>query len=404
MRLDLLLDREPFLEIFSKTLSSYLFNRFNWDGEVRWNKREPQDNKSFFVNTKLNLIYPQTFDVNILRQLASEYSYNPNFILGIAQRFYAYFAISKPVQEFLSAYYLSINPLPEVCNHWCILPGNNGIRIVDVKGDECIVLQKNGFNEKYMRNLISLRKQYPDLPGPRLFRFNLADGWYAEERISGLPLNRLGDKLRIASALESARKSMVELYDQTSSSVDFAVWSNMISKNIYHELNDLVDEYPLSLRIQIKCFVKNLISHLAEIHSQEQDLEIVQSHGDFQPANILIPSCSDQGSFYLIDWEYTEKRCRWYDAMVFELRSRSPKGLAHRISHWLSNNDCAFNSIKWCGIDQTVVSARFAVGTFLLEELLFRFSDTSIPGSHHPNKEFLRFIDELLSINMESFS
>ena len=62
-------------------------------------------------------------------------------------------------------------------------------------------------------------------------------------------------------------------------------------------------------------------------------VDTAQSHGDFQPANILIPTVSDQRNVYLIDWEYTDKRCRWYDAMVFVLNSRSPIGLAGRVHH-----------------------------------------------------------------------
>jgi len=143
---------------------------------------------------------------------------------------------------------------------------------------------------------------------------------------------------------------------------------------------------------------------LAEFHKEEKPIDIVQSHGDFQPANIIIPTVSDQRLVYLIDWEYTEKRCRWYDAMVFELHSRSPVGLASRISEWLSDENIAFLSIQWCGIDKTGSSARYIVATFLLEDLLLRLVDTTIPGLRQPNSGFLRFIDELLSVNLGSSS
>jgi thiamine kinase-like enzyme len=147
-----------------------------------------------------------------------------------------------------------------------------------------------------------------------------------------------------------------------------------------------------------------LVLHLAEFHKAEKLVDIVQSHGDFQPANILIPTVSDQRSVYLIDWEYTEKRCRCYDAMVFELHSRYPIGLASRISQWLSDENIAYQSIKWCGLDKTESFSRYVMATFMLEDLLFRLAETTIPKLQEPNKGFLSFIDELLSVNLDTFS
>ena len=166
----------------------------------------------------------------------------------------------------------------------------------------------------------------------------------------------------------------------------------------------LPEIYPWSLRQQVTHSVKNLASLLVEIHTVEKMVDTVQSHGDFQPANILIPTVSDQRSVYLIDWEYTDKRCRWYDAMVFELHSRSPIGLASRIHQWLSDENRAYQSIEWCGLDQTESFSRYVIVTFLLEDLLFRLADTTIPGLRQPDKGFLTFIDQLSLVNLDSFS
>ena len=404
MRLDLLLDREPFAEVFSRTFSTYLTNYFNWSGKIFWQRSKPLVQNYFLVNKKLNLIYPQTLNTKTLRLLAYEYTYHPNFIRRMAQRLYVHFAVSMPLRKLLSSNYVLIHPFPKKCNNICILPGNNSIRIIDIENNECIVLQKDGFNKNYMRNLIRLRQQYPKLPGPRLFRSDISVGWYAEERVQGLPLNRLDDDLQITSAINSARQSMLHLYNQTSSQVDFSIWRRSITRKIYAAVDNLPEVYSLSLRKQVKSFVKKLIMHLAEPHKEEKLIDIVQSHGDFQPANILIPTVYDQRSVYLIDWEYTQKRCRYYDAMVFELRSRSPIGLANRISQWLSDENLAYQSIKWCGLDQTESFDRYVIATFLLEDLLFRLVDTKIPELRKPNKGFLSFIDELLSLKLVSFA
>jgi len=404
MRLDLLLDREPFAEVFSRTFSAYLTNRFNWSGEIRWERSKPSLQNYFLVNTKLNLIYPQTLNTNTLRLLASEYAYHPNWFRRIAQRLYVRYAVSTRLRRLFSSYYVSIHPFPKKWTNLCILPGNNSIRIIDIENNECIVLQKDGYNKNHMRNLTHLRKQYPELPGPRLFWSNPSIGWYAEERIEGLPLNRMDDDLRITRAVNNAKQSMLYLYNQTSSKVECSVWRRSITQKIYVAVDNLPKIYSCLLRKQVKSFVKRLVLHLAEFHKAEKLVDIVQSHGDFQPANILIPTVSDQRSVYLIDWEYTEKRCRCYDAMVFELHSRYPIGLASRISQWLSDENIAYQSIKWCGLDKTESFSRYVMATFMLEDLLFRLAETTIPKLQGPNKGFLSFIGELLSVNLDTFS
>mgnify|MGYP001272244512 CR=1 FL=1 len=90
--------------------------------------------------------------------------------------------------------------------------------------------------------------------------------------------------------------------------------------------------------------------------------------------------------------------------MVFELHSRSPTGLASRIHQWLSNESQAYQSIEWCGLYQTEFFSRYVIATFLLEDLLFRLADTTIPGLRQPDKGFLTFINELSLVNLDSFS
>ena len=401
MRLDLLLDREPFKEVFSRTLSGYLASQFSWSGKICWQRSKPLLQNYFLVNKKLNLIYPQTLNTQTLRLMASEYGFHPNLIRRKVQQLYVHYAITIPLRSLLSTYYVLTDPLPVVCANWCIIPGNSSIRIVDLENNECIVLQKDGFNKNHMRDLINIRKQYPELPGPKIYRSNLTAGWYVEERIQGLPLNRLGDNLRIKNATNSARQSMLHLYKQTSSKVDFLLWRQSVTQKINDALDRLPEIYPSSLRQQVTNSVNNLVSFLVKIHTVGMMVDTAQSHGDFQPANILIPTVSDQRNVYLIDWEYTDKRCRWYDAMVFELNSRSPIGLAGRVHQWLSNEDQAYQSVEWCGLNKVESFSRYVIFTFLLEDLLFRLVDTTIPGLRKPDKGFLTFVDELSLIKLD---
>ena len=253
-----------------------------------------------------------------------------------------------------------------------------------------------------MRERLLLRGQHPELPGPKLFRFDSSEGWYAEERIHGLPLNRLNNGRRIQEAINRAQQSMLHLYDQTSSEQGYREWKYSIIQQIDAAVEGLPAVYSESLRKQILSTVEMLSSVCFDVDVEGRIIETVQTHGDFQPANILIPTDSDQSSVYLIDWEYTAKRCRWYDALVFELHSRSPKGFADRVSQWLLDKHRAFQLIEWCGLDQTEFLPKFVVASFLLEDLLLRLGDATIPGLLQPNKGFLVFVDELSSVNLDS--
>ena len=114
MRLDLLLDREPFKEVFSRTLSGYLASQFSWSGKICWQRSKPLLQNYFLVNKKLNLIYPQTLNTQTLRLMASEYAFHPNLIRRKVQQLYVHYAITIPLRSLLSTYYVLTDPLPVV--------------------------------------------------------------------------------------------------------------------------------------------------------------------------------------------------------------------------------------------------------------------------------------------------
>jgi hypothetical protein len=180
----------------------------------------------------------------------------------------------------------------------------------------------------------------------------------------------------------------------------YSEWKESITQKIASAVDELPAVYEDQLRKHILKITEMLSSIVPDADSVYRSIETVQTHGDFQPANILIPTDHDRASVYIIDWEYTARRCRWYDALVFELRSRFPQGLAKRVKYWLFNKHHAFHSIEWCGLDQTEFSSKFVVVSFLLEDLLLRLGDTTIPGLLQPNKGFLTFFDELSSVNL----
>jgi hypothetical protein len=117
------------------------------------------------------------------------------------------------------------------------------------------------------------------------------------------------------------------------------------------------------------------VEGLAERSAALGTTELARSHGDFQPGNVLIDV--DAGRVLLTDWEHTGVRFRWYDPLVWGLRSRFAGGLEGRVARFLSTGDL------WGGAGQLLpreASDRpwreSALALFLLEELAWIAEDS----------------------------
>ena len=165
MKLDQLLKREDFKEIFTSTLSKYLMLSENWEGKITWGIHRKNSLK-LIVNKNINLIFPSISNSRDIKFLAKEYSYHSNLLRKLAQSFYIYCSLSKYFRKTLASDYISIEPSPEALVNICILPGNHSIRIVNLTSKVCIVISKIGFKASKLERAISIRNSFPNLPGP----------------------------------------------------------------------------------------------------------------------------------------------------------------------------------------------------------------------------------------------
>jgi len=400
MRLDLLLAREPFAETFSKTLSVYLKRSLGWKGRIEWLCKNnlpinlPVGN--FLLNDKLNLIYPSRMSSTTLRQLGAEYIYHPNLIRRWLQFFYVTLTVTKYLRKLISNSLITIDPLPEMAKQWCILPGNHTFRILDLGNNYSVVLLKHGFNEKYISSEVGLRKRFSDLPGPKILDANLDEGWYVEEIISGLPLNRLAEESLATTTLLAAQSAMMSLYKRTLQSLAIDEWLVNRGKQFHQAVQSLPDIYDETTRNSIVYHADNLLSFIKDGTSSDQLLPLAITHGDFQDANILRPQDKLNLPVYLIDWEYSAQRCIWYDALVYSLKSRFPRELSSRVNDWITDKSMQHDALSWCGtksLDQ--MNAKMIIASFLVEDLIVRMGDTTIPGLKVPQSGFLTFVDEV---------
>ena len=110
MRLDLLMEREHFDDVFIDTISKYLKVRYKRNGTIKWNKFNlfHSTKHAFLVNDKLNVIYHNNLQRDKLSDLTAEFSYNANFVRNILQKIYVQFATNKIVEKFLTKYIVNL--------------------------------------------------------------------------------------------------------------------------------------------------------------------------------------------------------------------------------------------------------------------------------------------------------
>ena len=377
MRLDLLLKREDFSKVFNITLEKYLFNIFQWKGDIELEKGSINSSSKYLIaNHKLNIIYPKGINRNILQILAAEYSYHPNIFRRLVQNLYIKVSTSHAFESLFAGSVINVDPWINYFDNVCIVPGNNSIRIIDFKKSQCVVLMKEGFNKKYFNNELLLRNNFPSLPIPKLIKVVESNDYYVEELITGLPWNRIDDEEIKIEALKKAKIALNELYESSYKVILLDEYMNHLLNSLHSAIKNLPAVYNKDDKNKFNLIIEFLKTTIGS--NSDKKIQTVQSHGDFQPANIFISSNTTK-NIYLIDWEYTERRSIFYDALVFSSKSRAPARLANRLSDIAQNND---NSTwAWCFGKNTsnLKLELWMIGVFLLEDLLVKLVELQIP-------------------------
>ena len=402
LKLDELMQREDFQDIFSKTLKRYLVKKKQWNGDIFWGVKPRRKALNFLVNGRINIIFPPNLSATDIRTFAAEYSYNKNIFVWFAQSLYVYLSSTKLFREAFVSGKLSIQPCPDDFSDICILPGNHSIRIINMKLHNCIVLLKFGFRLDKLKNAINVRTSYPDLPGPKINSWSFDEGWYQEDRIAGLPIDRVSSQSDRAIALETAYSFLTKLRKDTNEQVSIPHWARNKSDEIDVALDWLPDCYGEKIRNRVKALKSWLLESVDSYPLPNKELDISTTHGDFQPANILVPLTPRKEKVYLIDWEYSGVRCSHYDPCVYHLNARSPAGLAKRAGQLFGNADLLAEVIASVGLKQEVAfDNNLLLITFLIDELLFRINDANVPNLKKPSNGLKIFLDEVWLIQLD---
>ena len=211
------------------------------------------------------------------------------------------------------------------------------------------------------------------MPTPELLSFDPNGLWYQETQISAMPINRLDNQEIQNKTLLEAQRSLMSLYHKTLVKVNIGTYIESLYENCEGLIASLPDVYAQDDKDRIKGILEMLTGFVAI--SNDYDIDLVQSHGDFQPANILADNVTQQ--LYLIDWEYTAMRSVCYDAFVFATRCRFPQGFAERVRLIINETDMSWN---WCLKNVSHQLSKFELIIFFIEDLSVRLSEIQIPN------------------------
>ena len=387
MRLDLLLKRENFAQIFELSLENFLLDKLGIVTVIRWKKRF-KSNNALLVNHKLNVIYSKNIDRDKLRAIVSEYAYHPNILRHFLQKCYIKLASNIYFERLFVKMRVEVKPWTSSLDDFCIIPGNHSIRIIDLKLSICRVVIKDGHNTQFINNEIYLRENYSFLPIPKLLNVDSLGLWYEEVQISALPLNRIENQDIKDKALLRAQKSLLSLYARTLIKVNIFSYLEALQRTSTDLIIKLPKVYIQKDKNKIDFILGLLMVDLSKLDDYE--INLVLSHGDFQPANILVDNTDQE--LYLIDWEYSYKRSIYYDALVYESHCRSPKGLSERLGLILNGADSAYD---WCVENTSNKLIKMDLVVFLIEDLIVRLSELQIPNMINKNDGFEVWLNEV---------
>jgi hypothetical protein len=380
MRISLLLRREPFGGILEKSLSRYLQARYAKPFVVKWHTRRPTRSSSagkqlWLCNPYLNILFIPGVQEDVTSPVVQEYSRSLNPWVRPFQRLYVGLALRRHTCRFLTRGAISISPVLPHAERLIFLGGNHHFRMLDGSAKQAVVIQKSGFNTALMRSDIEIRKAHPYLPSPRIHEIAEDVSWYAEDLISGTPLNRLKSTNEAEEAMEKVLPLLYRLYKETARTMKALDYAEEVAARMAPRKEALAQ-----LDRQTAYQIWEMADHLRKRISKDKDMEvtIVQSHGDFQPANIL----KEGELVWLIDWEYTRPRQAAYDGLVYSLQSRFPKDLGKRVITALSDIDSAPLEgiqdnpfVDW----EDSARRRMILALFLLEELELKVMENANP-------------------------
>lgn len=286
-----------------------------------------------------------------------------------------------------------VNP-PTNSSSLLILPGNQRIRIFNFANGVVRTILKTGFASRTMQKEIDVRQRNAKvgfmLPIDSSV-FSVAENkasWFEEQIFSGYALPRCPPWLPRQLHADIAMRELYEWSMQSAETADCSAYTATLVKQCQAAACEVSDKFGDD---HTRNLSKVLIS-LASSAEQFPDLLLGDSHGDFQPGNIMVSR--DGKTLKIIDWEHSATRSTIYDRLVLGLHTRSAAGLATRWSHFLAATN---DTPPLRGLPISRDWRRSAASLVALEDLLWYLRESLSGPFFSPSAGLLLLISALES-------
>lgn len=400
MRISLLLQREPFGAILEKTLAGFLKAWTGDEHEVKWYSRWPaiadvrrQRHQLWLCNIYLNAIFVHEAQPQIFLPIQQEFGRSRRWWLRPAQAAYVTLATRRPTARWLAQAAVAVSPALVEAENVLIVAGNHKLRLLNGAEQRVYGILKHGFRPDFMRREIEARQtaQALELPVPPLCEIAEDKTWFSERYVSGRPINRLADGAASQQAALRAARDLRRFLEH--GAVDSV--AKEYAAALVERLKRLIQTQHLLTTTTKRKLSDSIDEILAEINRRSATVSrrfvLAQTHGDFQPANILV----NEAGHWLIDWEYSQRRQVLYDALVYGLAARSPRGLADRVRRYPQCVPDMLESALWPDAAQDLATRRLRVMVFLLEELELQLTENANASFTQAGDGLMMLIAEL---------
>ena len=354
MKISEMLAREDFYAILPQTLNHYAEFLGIEPGSVTvLGKGETAD---LYVNEKLNAIIASKPSKQVKDYLRTEYTVAGSPLRKMAVAAYLTAAMTFVKSNAQRGLKIKLNgDVDDIL----IYPCNKKIRLFDFSSGVVYTVLKEGFPDIYIKRETEFRLKHEAAFIPKITRNG--DGCYSETIIrNGRPLARIQD----AAFVEEKKRESLQLLSSLNERP-----RKVMAKAYLTELKDRC----LGMLAGKEGFVagKRVAALFDGWQKMLQDcsVDLVVSHGDFQPGNIWIDA---NGKIIIIDWETVKERTPFYDYAALYCSLRNHGSLYNLCDRIRTNGH--LSTIEGCPAD-TVLSL------ILAEELEYQTEELiSFPG------------------------
>lgn len=294
MRISLLERREDFYKILTETLDD--FDLFSID-------KNEKDHK-FYVNKYLNFIADADLDSDMFHILVREYSTSLTGWKKPLQKVYVRAAIHSWTRRFFAHKKIK---LPRRYAGFLILGGNHRLRLFSPGLESSYILLKKGESSKFISNEIKLKNEANPGYAPKML--DSGKNWIKETYFEGTPINRI---LNEEERERIIKKTIHSHYNELLKPTMVIQSGNLFCKSKLDELREIINTENLNMDPAIIESIRKTTDLISQQLTENRDIPVSWTHGDFQMANIL----ASNKEFKVIDWEASAKRFLFYDLFV----------------------------------------------------------------------------------------